>query len=112
MLRARFRLTSQGWAQVIVPESSRAYRFEHKYMEDGHDDLPAAIEDAQRTLNVFRGPVFAVKHLRSAKNQQLLYLAAHHLVVDLISWRILLHDLDELLRAGTLLSAPSMPFTY
>lgn len=111
MLRARFRLTSDGWAQVIAPESNRAYRFEHRYMNDDND-LLAVIDQAQRSLNVFKGPVFAVKHIRNAKNQQLLYLAAHHLVVDLISWRILLHDLDELLREGTLVSEPSMPFTY
>ncbi|KAK2596657.1 hypothetical protein QQS21_006278 [Conoideocrella luteorostrata] len=111
MLRARFRLTSQGWAQVIAAESSRAYRFEHKYMNDD-DDLLACIDEAQTSLNVFKGPVFAVKHIRNAKNEQLLYLVAHHLVVDLKSWQILLHDLDELLREGTLISEPSMPFIY
>lgn len=111
MLRARFRLTGEGWAQVIAPESNRAYRFEHRYMNDDND-LLAVIDQAQRSLNIFKGPVFAVKHIRNAQNKQLLYLVAHHLVVDLISWRILLHDLDELLREGTLVSEPSMPFTY
>ncbi|KAG6162602.1 NRPS protein [Claviceps purpurea] len=111
MLRARFRLTDQGWAQIIVPESNRAYRFEHRYMENDAD-LLACVEEAQRSINIFNGPVFAVKHIRSAQNKQLLYLVAHHLVVDLKSWHILLHDLDELLREGTLLSSPSMPFTY
>ncbi|KAG5981230.1 NRPS protein [Claviceps digitariae] len=111
MLRARFRLSDQGWAQIIAPESNRAYRFEHRYMEDDAD-LLSCVEEAQRSINIFHGPVFAVKHIRNAKNKQLLYLVAHHLVVDLKSWHILLHDLDELLREGTLLSEPSMPFTY
>lgn len=111
MLRARFRLTSQGWAQMIAPESNRAYRFEHQYM-DGEEDLLACIEEARRCINISNGPVFAVKHIRNAENKQLLYLVAHHLVVDLKSWYILLHDLDELLREGTLLSEASIPFTY
>ncbi|KAG5936320.1 NRPS protein [Claviceps sorghi] len=111
MLRARFRLSNRGWAQIIAPESNRAYRFEHRYMEDDAD-LLACVEEAQRSINIFTGPVFAVKHIRNAENKQLLYLVAHHLVVDLKSWHILLHDLDELLREGTLLSEPSMPFTY
>ncbi|KAG6005243.1 NRPS protein [Claviceps maximensis] len=111
MLRARFRLSNQGWAQIIAPETNRAYRFEHRYMEDDAD-LLACVEEAQRSINIFNGPVFAVKHIRNAKNKQLLYLVAHHLVVDLKSWHILLHDLDELLCEGTLLSEPSMPFTY
>ncbi|KID90485.1 nonribosomal peptide synthase [Metarhizium guizhouense ARSEF 977] len=111
MLRARFRLTSQGWAQVIAPESNRAYRFEHRYINDD-DDLLSVIDQAQQSLNVFKGPVFTVKHIRNTENKQLLYLAAHHLVVDLVSWKILLHDLDELLREGTLVSEPSIPFTY
>ncbi|OAQ70853.2 non-ribosomal peptide synthase [Pochonia chlamydosporia 170] len=104
-------LTNQGWAQVIAPESNRAYRFEHIFV-NSDDDLLAVIDQAQQSLNIFKGPVFAVKHIRTTKNKQLLYLAAHHLVVDLISWKILMHDLDELLREGTLVSEPSMPFTY
>ncbi|KAG6005955.1 NRPS protein [Claviceps lovelessii] len=111
MLRARFRLSDQGWAQIIAPESNRAYRFEHRYMENDAD-LLACVEEAQRSIDIFTGPVFAVKHIRNAQNKQLLYLVAHHLVVDLKSWHIILHDLDELLREGTLLSEPSMPFTY
>ncbi|POR39231.1 Nonribosomal peptide synthetase, partial [Tolypocladium paradoxum] len=111
MLRARFRLTGLGWAQVIAPASTSSYRFEHKYADDDGDIL-AVIEQARGSLNVFKGPVFAAQHIRTRDNRQLLYLVAHHLVVDLVSWRILLHDLDELLREGTLASEPSMPFTH
>lgn len=110
MLRARFQLTNQGWAQVIAPESEPTYRFEHQYVNND-DDLLVCIDDAQRSVNIFTGPVFAAKHIRNAENQQMLYLVAHHLVVDLMSWRILLHDLDEMLREGVLVSEPSMPFT-
>lgn len=111
MLRARFRLTGSGWAQVIAPASTSSYRFEHKYAGDDRDIL-AVVEQAQGSLNVFKGPVFAAQHIRTQDNRQLLYLVAHHLVVDLVSWRILLHDLDELLQEGTLASEASMPFTY
>ncbi|KAJ6440626.1 non-ribosomal peptide synthase [Purpureocillium lavendulum] len=121
MLRARFRMTGDGWAQVIAPASTSAYRFEHKYIDydaslgqGKQRELLDVMEQAQASLNVFTGPVFAAEHVRTRDNRQLLYLVAHHLVVDLASWRILLHDLDELLREGTLASsaAESMPFTY
>jgi non-ribosomal peptide synthase protein (TIGR01720 family) len=41
---------------------------------------------------------------------ELLFLAAHHLVVDLVSWRVLLGNLEELLRTGTLLAERPLPF--
>lgn len=151
MLRARFRLTGDGWAQVIAPAATRSYRFEHKYADDddgwddggeeGNDDdddscgrgeerwrgkevmdkkkkkerrqkhnaLLAIMEQAQSSLNIFRGPVFAAQHIRTRNNRQLLYLVAHHLVVDVVSWHVLLDDLDSLLRHGTLASPSSPP---
>ncbi|PNY25060.1 Nonribosomal peptide synthetase [Tolypocladium capitatum] len=110
MLRARFRWTGEGWAQAIAPASTGSYWFEHKYA-DGDDDILVAVEQARGSLDIFKGPVFAAQHIRTQGNGQLLYLVAHHLVVDLVSWRILLHDLDELLQEGALVSEASMPFT-
>ena len=109
MLRARFRLTNEGWAQIITPMTPSSYRFgHHNAPESGA--VVAIIETAQAAVNVSSGPVFAVEHIRSSGNKQLLYVVAHHLVVDLNSWRIIVHDLDELLQRGGLLSTKSIPF--
>ncbi|PHH61763.1 hypothetical protein CDD81_7974 [Ophiocordyceps australis] len=112
MLRAHFRLTPGGWAQTMASAATgKSHRFEHRYAAAELHVL-AAMEQARRSLNLFNGPVFAAEHMRTADNSQLLFLVAHHLVVDLASWRILLSDLNILLRDGVLASPLSTPFTH
>jgi non-ribosomal peptide synthetase component F len=111
MLRARFRLTRDGWAQFIAPPARTSYRFGHCRAETDESVL-AAMDQAQAAIDVLKGPVFSVEHIRSGDGRQLLYLAAHHLVVDLLSWRIILHDLDELLVRHTLSSEGTIPFPH
>lgn len=110
MLRARFRPVRDYWVQVIIPQASNSYRFRH-HRDVDDEEMVALIDAAQTAINPADGPVFAVEHIRNDK-EQLLYLTAHHLVVDSISWRIMVHDLDELLREGTLLSEGSIPFPH
>ena len=66
------------------------------------DGLPSSIEvrveDAQRRLNFEDGPVFRVLLLRCGERDRVLF-TAHHLVVDGVSWRILLDDLQTFLAA-------------
>lgn len=37
-----------------------------------------------------------------SNNEQYLFLAAHHLVVDVVSWRIIMQDLEDMLETGSL----------
>ncbi|KAH6986345.1 hypothetical protein BKA56DRAFT_670510 [Ilyonectria sp. MPI-CAGE-AT-0026] len=110
MLRARFRPAHDEWVQVIIPQASNSYRFGH-HTDVDDEEMSALVEAAQAAINPTDGPVFAVEHVQN-DNEQMLYLVAHHLVVDLISWRIMVHDLDELLQEGTLLSEGSIPFPH
>lgn len=110
MLRSRFRLTIEGWAQLILPESSTVYRFGHRQI-DSDDGMKEAIEEAHAAINPIKGPIFSAEHIRMRDGSQSLFLVAHHLAVDLASWRVIIHDLDELLREGSLLSSPSIPFS-
>ncbi|KAH8892437.1 non-ribosomal peptide synthetase [Thozetella sp. PMI_491] len=108
MLRARFTRDRLGWSQRIVPATDSYALNHHRIRSD--DELEAIIEATQARIDIETGPVFAVDYLSTHDGQQLIYLAAHHLVVDLPSWRLIIHDLDELLQTGSLLSQRSMPF--
>ena len=108
MLRARFRPVLQEWLQVIVPATSSSYRFAH-HIDVDDDEIRALLEGAQAAINPTKGPVFAVEHIQN-ENKQMLHLTAHHLIVDPLSWRIIIHDLDQLLQRGTSLSKPSTSF--
>ncbi|TPX12938.1 uncharacterized protein E0L32_006583 [Thyridium curvatum] len=109
MLRARFTFTTEGWVQHIQPEVAGSFRLEHR-AANTEEDMEAIIEATQASIDVESGPVFAVDHVRTREGQELLYIIAHHLVVDLLSWRVIIRDLEELLEKGSLMSQRSMPF--
>ncbi|KAL2017968.1 hypothetical protein VTK56DRAFT_1500 [Thermocarpiscus australiensis] len=109
MLRSRFGRGLRGWVQRVLPEVSGSYTLCHSAIRSERE-LEDAIERTQISISIETGPVFAVDYLTTHDGQQLIYLAAHHLAVDLPSWRTIIHDLDELLENGSLLSQRSMPF--
>ncbi len=96
-LRSRFRRDADGgWYQEIVAELDVAL--------DEHDlggDPPATrvtrlerlCDAVQRGLDLASGPLFRAVLFRLGANETRLLLVAHHLVVDAVSWRILLDEL-------------------
>ncbi len=50
------------------------------------------VDEAQRSLNLEEGPLFRLTLFRTVEGDHL-HLVVHHLVVDGVSWRILLEDL-------------------
>ena len=109
MLRARFKVTGDSLSQVVLPDAAKSYRFGHRHASSDADIL-RLIEKSQASINIITGPVFAADHIHTPDGRELLYLVAHHLVVDVASWKILVHDLDELLQRGRLVSGSSVSF--
>ncbi|KAF2257728.1 acetyl-CoA synthetase-like protein [Lojkania enalia] len=109
MLRARFQHTAAaGWQQWIEKELGGSYRFRAHQLPD-RTALAAVTLASQSSLNLARGPVFAAD-LIETPGAQTLHMTAHHLVIDLVSWRILLRDLEELLVHRVLLSSYALSF--
>lgn len=102
MLRARFDNTNNGWQQWITPDISTSYRLKAHRIGD-RAEATTAISDSQTCLNPTSGPLFAVDLFDVDGSEQLLFMVGHHLVIDLVSWRIILEDLEELLvnRSGS-----------
>lgn len=99
MLRARFWYDqdSHSWHQKIEPYSPAVYNVNfHKFdlMEHVYDKNSST----RKTLDLCKGPVFAVNiFLDNQDLTQIIFLTAHHMIIDLVSWRIILHDLEEIL---------------
>ncbi|CAI8749348.1 Non-ribosomal peptide synthetase [Pseudomonas sp. IT-347P] len=71
--------------------------------------LPALVDVAQRSLNLQQGHLVRAVLVNLPNAEQRLLLVIHHLVVDGVSWRILLEDLQHAytaLAAGTPLVLP------
>lgn len=109
MLRARFGMVGDEWMQIVLPQVDGSYSFMH-YTVSTNQEVESVVHSTQASINVEEGPVFAVAHLQTTDGHQMIYLAAHHLVVDVVSWRLIIQDLDELLQHGSLLSQRAMPF--
>lgn len=109
MLRARFGMVGNEWMQIVLPQIEGSYSFMH-YTVSTNQEVESVVQSTQASINVEEGPVFAVAHLQTTDGHQMIYLTAHHLVTDVVSWRLIMHDLDELLQHGSLLSTRAMPF--
>ncbi|KAJ9482915.1 hypothetical protein VN97_g10506, partial [Penicillium thymicola] len=109
MLRARFRHSQDhGWQQWIERELPGSYRLSSHTAADAKS-IQQIVVQSQGSLNLEHGPVFAAA-LIELQDRQVLHLVAHHLVIDLVSWRILIRDLEELLRRRKLPNPGSLSF--
>ncbi|MDY7229483.1 non-ribosomal peptide synthase/polyketide synthase [Hyalangium rubrum] len=113
-LRLRFEKTSEGWQQTNAgTESTVSLRqVDLSSLEEG-PQLKTLEEEAQRAQASFRleeAPLVSAVlfHLGPQRGSRLL-IAIHHLVVDAVSWRVLLMDLElacQQLQQGNPVSLP------
>ncbi|KAI0196948.1 hypothetical protein F4808DRAFT_452631 [Astrocystis sublimbata] len=109
MLRTRFHFANGSWWQSTEPVLPTSYLFAH-HLIGTNAELESVATAAQFSINIENGPVFAAHHFHTNDGYQLLYLVAHHLVVDLKSWQVVADDLERLLTDGQLVSGNSLTF--
>jgi amino acid adenylation domain-containing protein/non-ribosomal peptide synthase protein (TIGR01720 family) len=114
MLRARLsQSTARGeWQQCVTQEVATSYRF-RVHRISSRDQVKAAVADSQAYLDALHGPLSAIDLFDVNGQEQLVSLIGHHLVIDLVSWRVILEDLEEILldpKAATTSAEGSLPF--
>jgi amino acid adenylation domain-containing protein/non-ribosomal peptide synthase protein (TIGR01720 family) len=94
VLRLRFVQGAGGWSQryASVEEAGQVPVLWEEDLADSAD-MEAAIQRAQRSLDLSAGPLLRVLHARLASGGERLLLVVHHLAVDGVSWQVLLEDL-------------------
>jgi non-ribosomal peptide synthase protein (TIGR01720 family) len=110
MLRARFSKDSEGkWQQHLTQDvvSSHSLRV---HDIDTADEIANIVAHSQSSLDIQHGPLFVVDLINLKGGAQMLFLAAHHLIIDMVSWRIILQDLEELLSTGSISSEKPLSF--
>lgn len=116
MLRARFKQCGKdGWKQHIVSDSLSSFHLDQAVSTEfvgAKAVLETEMCRCRGRLNIETGPVLAAMLFESedTHGSQNLFLAAHHLVVDAMSWRILLGELQELLRGRRLPTLSTVSF--
>ncbi len=108
VLRSRFHKDRDGWRQFIEPvEREPVFAFvDLSAIAPGgqREAIESAAARFQASLNLENGPLVRAAYLDCGRNAGThgarLLLAIHHLVVDGVSWRILLEDLHAGLLAA------------
>ena len=118
-LRLRFERTAGGWSQEIMPTADNVPLTSVDLTSLPAEDRMAAMErmatEAQASFDLARSPLLRVVLFRLGESGWRLLLAAHHLVVDGVSWRILLEDLHtayEQLRRGESVRLPEKTTSF
>ncbi|MEE1949423.1 amino acid adenylation domain-containing protein [Pseudomonas alcaligenes] len=113
-LRLRFEQRDGRWTQHYGEiQADQPLLWQREAADDAQAE--ALCNEAQRSLDLARGPLLRGLHLRQAGKANRLLLAVHHLVVDGVSWRILLEDLlaaYRQLEAGQALRLPGKSQSY
>jgi non-ribosomal peptide synthase protein (TIGR01720 family) len=118
-LRTRV-LERKSGALTIVDPGGETVVSSHDLSVVDDSALPAAVDAeatrVQSSLNLERGPLVRVAHFELGRGRGALVLVViHHLVVDGVSWRILLDDLNAAyaaLEAGRALTLPAKTMPY
>ena len=111
MLKAHFeRPFENGWVQRLDKEASKSYRFTAHSSPFSPERITSMVEKTQKSLDIEHGPVFAVDLFDYEGSSQVLSIVVHHLVIDVVSWGILLEDLEALLVSGKAMAQQSLPF--
>ena len=112
MLRAHFeRQSDSKWVQRLDKEASSSYRFSSHSGTFSSERITSLVEQTQKSLNIQHGPIFVVDLFEANEDQsQVLSIVAHHLIIDVVSWGIILEDLEALLVSGQSTTQPSLPF--
>ncbi|KAL2836009.1 hypothetical protein BJY01DRAFT_252206 [Aspergillus pseudoustus] len=109
MFRARFSQSADGtWQQRITDDTKSSFIFRTHPIKS-QSDMSSSISESQRSIDIQTGPVF-VADLFEGDEQQVLFLVASHLCVDVVSWRTALQELEDFIHSGLL--TPSAPFSF
>ncbi len=98
-LRMRFEHIDGRWHQYNAPVELAPVLIRHDLSDVDTEEQPVAMrkiaDDAHATFDLGRGPLLkTVLFVLGGGHRPYLLLAAHHLVMDGVSWRILLDDLE------------------
>ncbi len=111
----RFRLEENGWQQ-FYGDAQASFAFDEVDLRGTPDALDSrayatACERAQASLDITEGPLMRAVFFRlDETGAARLLLVCHHLIVDGVSWRILLEDLQAHLEENVDAPDVSLPF--
>ena len=100
VFRTSFHRAEQGW-QGHVQAAPKPFQLVRCFDQD----IATYLARAHDSLSLENGDLFRAIWTESASNH--LYLIAHHMIVDGVSWRVILHDLERVLAGNDVMPGGS-----
>ena len=102
-LRMRYHREEDGrWHQenghleeVEVREVVEVVEVRGKSKEERSKEIEEVAEEAQKRLEIEKGRVVKVVVMKVEEERERVLMVVHHLVVDVVSWRVLIEDLER-----------------
>ncbi|KAK5988142.1 Nonribosomal peptide synthetase dtxS1 [Cladobotryum mycophilum] len=111
MLRSRFNSIEGVWQQQVVDDVPSSFHVDE--IEFVRPIVPSEEQDAVRQcreqINIQDGPVLTAVLLKQPDSLSF-FITAHHILIDLVSWRVILQELEELLTSKQAIMSSSMDF--
>ncbi|KNG89441.1 nonribosomal peptide synthase [Aspergillus nomiae NRRL 13137] len=121
MLRAKFIRSDNGeWSQMVQSQSNGSFKIGF-HSAASRQQMLDVINSSQRNVDIENGPIFVVDHFSlrdeergessfDCREGQLISLVAHHLVVDAVSWHVIVAQLEASLLSES--SSPHAPMPF
>ncbi|KAI0478119.1 hypothetical protein F4859DRAFT_520982 [Xylaria cf. heliscus] len=111
MFRARFTKTHKNqWMQLITADVDGSYIYRESTV-DNQDEAASIFQSDQESLDIQSGPLFICHYIHIGQEKQTyVLLTAHHLIVDIVSWHIILSDIETLLAGQQQPVPPALSF--
>ncbi|KAK9760896.1 hypothetical protein K7432_014633 [Basidiobolus ranarum] len=97
ILRSRFSCTDNQWSLRVLSPKEMTFKVHHSQIHSV-EELKCDIHQLQRNLDLISGPLFQFSLYDMPNGQQLIFMAVHHFIIDLLSWKIIWEDLEQLLQ--------------
>jgi len=102
-LRLTFIIDDEGIKANAADLQNDACFLYYKVSHDEELEINKILEKEHSNLNVEQGPLFKVLFFeRQNKTENRIFLLAHHLVIDAVSWNRIIQDLEELILYDTI----------
>jgi hypothetical protein len=112
MLRVRFRKQKDApiWEQYVAAAGPGSFLLMmHEFVD--RSIMQRVVDERQASIDPINGPVFAADVFQGSDEPQTLLTSAHYLAIDLVSWRVVWHELSRHPSTGTTsLPAPNLSF--
>ena len=111
--RLRFERDSEGnwrqWYSENIQEVVSMETVDLRESIDIHTDMKVALSEHQTRFDLGKGPLFRAVLIQCPNNDDRLLLLAHHLIVDGLSWAVVLGDLDDVYQQIGDTRTPKLP---